>query len=164
MQQSPPTVLCLESTYSRFAASRQISHSGIYKVVTATTPASALAAFRAIQRINAAVLECGMAPEEAIRIAAEINAIRLGVPKLILAPPPRILPPESLNLVYIESVLALSEKLQLLIARSHAALKAEMQRSAELQAECRLRFEQAKRLREQAREMRKRPPRDDYWR
>jgi hypothetical protein len=50
------TILCLEDSHSHFAASQQLF--GIYKIVAATSTASALAALRVLGRIDAAVLEC----------------------------------------------------------------------------------------------------------
>ena len=81
-------VLCLEGIHSHFAASQHIFDSGIYEVVAATSIASAVATLRAIERIGAAVLEAEMAAQERLRAVAEINAVKPGLPKIVIAPPP----------------------------------------------------------------------------
>lgn len=148
------TVLCVEGLQSHFAATRQLYKSGMYEVISATGSASALAVLNAIKRINATVLDAEIL-ENPIHIAATINAVRPLMPQIIIAPPPKIAPPELLNVTYIESVLSLNEELRRLLASTIAQLRADLQTSAALRTEMHHNRQEAQRLRIEAALLRK---------
>ncbi len=85
---SPLTVLCLENNQSHFAASNEICNSDDCELVAATNRSSTLVALKAIPRINVAVLPCGKStPEYQFDVAAEMETVRPGLPKIVIPPP-----------------------------------------------------------------------------
>ena len=143
------TVLCLEDGLSAFSASQEVFRSKTYEVVAATSVPAAVDALRAIPRINVAVLASGnIAPKTQFIIAAEMEAARPGLPKIIVARH-RVFPPNFLSLTYVDSLELLNLEVRRLVACSRAQLRETECQSRSLRAESQHVRERARQLRKQ---------------
>jgi hypothetical protein len=80
------TVLCVEGRGTRFAACMELN-SGSFEVVAATNMLSALVALKAIPRIAVVVIsEEGGLIESYVQSARRMEAIRPGMPKVVVGP------------------------------------------------------------------------------
>src|SRR5512146_598895 len=134
------TILCVEDRRSDLAVSQRLFASRSYRVITATTDGGALTALKAVPTICAAVLAMPVEPERQSAIASEMEAIRPGVLKLAIGD---ALPIPDLQLFYVETVTALVEELQLIVA----AIRAESCRTGALLESSRTLRAESRRLR-----------------
>jgi hypothetical protein len=123
MRTGGTTILCLEDRKSHFAASQQLHGSNNYDLVTATNMSSASAALRSIPSIKAAVLPYGEnTPEQQIKVAAALETVRPGIPKVVIS---RLVARDPtlalLHLSYVESLQVLTLELGKLIAETRDA-------------------------------------------
>jgi hypothetical protein len=155
------TVLCLEDRRSRFVVSREVYASGAYDLVAATSTASAIVALKAMPSILAAVLPFPQnTADQSFQVATELEAVRPGLPKLVVAPAfPLTAELQALHVSYVESLRALARELGLLIAETHKA-KALREESVELRDGLRRAREETRRLTQQAFEKLKSPDKE----
>lgn len=113
------TVLCVEGRRTRFAACMELN-SCSFEVVAATNMLSAIVALKAIPRISAVVIsEEGELIESCVQSARQMEAIRPGMPKVVVGPlsddERRHLP--ALNLSNALSVSSLNDELRRVVLR-----------------------------------------------